>query len=110
MARFSCIDDGGFHASRRRRGPALAAPVQTKHADQTAKASEATAKMGSRLAGGPGFEPRLSESESEVLPLNYPPISGSGELALTHGLCNLRDACLAPCMCEILAPASTSDE
>ena len=25
------------------------------------------------VAGGPGFEPRLSESESEVLPLNYPP-------------------------------------
>ncbi len=25
------------------------------------------------LAGGPGFEPRLTESESVVLPLNYPP-------------------------------------
>lgn len=25
------------------------------------------------LAGGPGFEPRLTESESAVLPLNYPP-------------------------------------
>ena len=24
------------------------------------------------LAGGPGFEPRLTESESAVLPLNYP--------------------------------------
>ena len=26
------------------------------------------------LAGGPGFEPGLTESESAVLPLNYPPI------------------------------------
>src|SRR5208283_1095206 len=26
-----------------------------------------------KLAGGPGFEPRLTESESAVLPLNYPP-------------------------------------
>jgi hypothetical protein len=25
------------------------------------------------LAEGPGFEPRLAESESAVLPLNYPP-------------------------------------
>jgi hypothetical protein len=25
------------------------------------------------LAGGLGFEPRLTESESAVLPLNYPP-------------------------------------
>jgi hypothetical protein len=28
---------------------------------------------GGFLAGGPGFEPRLAESESAVLPLNYPP-------------------------------------
>ena len=28
---------------------------------------------GGFLAGGPGFEPRLTESESAVLPLNYPP-------------------------------------
>ena len=27
------------------------------------------------LAGGLGFEPRFSESESDVLPLNYPPIA-----------------------------------
>ncbi len=30
-------------------------------------------KFGRFLAGGPGFEPRLTESESAVLPLNYPP-------------------------------------
>ena len=30
------------------------------------------------LAGGPGFEPRLTESESAVLPLNYPPTAASG--------------------------------
>src|SRR5215470_12257901 len=29
--------------------------------------------QGDQLAGGPGFEPRLTESESAVLPLNYPP-------------------------------------
>lgn len=28
------------------------------------------------VAGGPGFEPRLPESESGVLPLNYPPPTG----------------------------------
>src|SRR4029077_5131973 len=27
------------------------------------------------VAGGLGFEPRLTESESAVLPLNYPPIA-----------------------------------
>ena len=35
------------------------------------------------LAGGPGFEPGLSESESDVLPLNYPP--AEGRLASTVG-------------------------
>ena len=30
-------------------------------------------KAREKLAGGPGFEPRLTESESAVLPLNYPP-------------------------------------
>ncbi len=29
-----------------------------------------------RLAGGPGFEPRLTGSEPVVLPLNYPPRPG----------------------------------
>lgn len=29
-----------------------------------------------QLAGGPGFEPGLTESESAVLPLNYPPTPG----------------------------------
>ena len=28
-----------------------------------------------QMAGGLGFEPRLTESESAVLPLNYPPIA-----------------------------------
>ena len=30
-------------------------------------------RLSRELAGGPGFEPRLTESESAVLPLNYPP-------------------------------------
>ena len=32
-----------------------------------------TSKPLKKLAGGPGFEPRLTESEFAVLPLNYPP-------------------------------------
>ena len=35
------------------------------------------------MAGGPGFEPRLTESESAVLPLNYPPA----------GICKNRPSC-----------------
>src|ERR671912_59738 len=31
-----------------------------------------------QLAGGLGFEPRLTESESAVLPLNYPPSGAAG--------------------------------
>ncbi len=30
-------------------------------------------RLKTKVAGGPGFEPRLTESESAVLPLNYPP-------------------------------------
>jgi NADPH2:quinone reductase len=33
-------------------------------------------EVGGSLAGGLGFEPRLTESESAVLPLNYPPTPG----------------------------------
>ena len=32
------------------------------------------------MAGGLGFEPRLTESESAVLPLNYPPIGKSNQI------------------------------
>src|SRR3954453_17190207 len=32
-------------------------------------------KLRDEVAGGLGFEPRLTESESAVLPLNYPPIA-----------------------------------
>ena len=43
---------------------------------------------GIKMAGGPGFEPRFSESESDVLPLNYPP-AGPGAMAveMTRRLC-----------------------
>ena len=34
---------------------------------------EKTSSGGLSVAGGLGFEPRLTESESAVLPLNYPP-------------------------------------
>jgi hypothetical protein len=35
--------------------------------------SQATAPPPPDMAGGAGFEPGLTESESGVLPLNYPP-------------------------------------
>src|SRR5262245_39725874 len=37
------------------------------------------------LAGGLGFEPRLTESESAVLPLNYPPIGKTLTLSVASG-------------------------
>ncbi len=33
------------------------------------------------MAGGLGFEPRLTESESAVLPLDDPPITGETRLS-----------------------------
>jgi hypothetical protein len=44
------------------------------------------------LAGEPGFEPRLTESESVVLPLNYSPVR--------------RNACVSDCAAGGLAPVS----
>ena len=41
--------------------------------DRHASAALATARR-ERVAGGLGFEPRLTESESAVLPLNYSPL------------------------------------
>jgi hypothetical protein len=35
-----------------------------------------------QMAGGPGFEPRLTESESAVLPLNYPPTAAQTRVFL----------------------------
>src|SRR5262249_13806456 len=37
------------------------------------------------MAGGLGFEPRLTESESAVLPLNYPPIGKTLSLSVVPG-------------------------
>lgn len=37
------------------------------------------------VAGGPGFEPRLTESESAVLPLNYPPPPWRSDAFATEG-------------------------
>src|SRR5262245_33409184 len=39
----------------------------------------------SGVAGGLGFEPRLTESESAVLPLNYPPIGKTLSLSVASG-------------------------
>ncbi len=44
------------------------------------------------VAGGPGFEPRLTESESAVLPLNYPPRAFRKSRSLRHA----RVGALAP--------------
>ncbi len=41
------------------------------------RAEQVAPEVPAEMAGGPGFEPRLPESESGVLPLNYPP-SGPG--------------------------------
>ena len=37
------------------------------------------------VAGGLGFEPRLTESESAVLPLNYPPIGKRQSVSIASG-------------------------
>ena len=50
-----------------RNGPAGSATIRP------ATISQADQMLMKMLAGGPGFEPRLTESESAVLPLNYPP-------------------------------------
>src|ERR1700730_8921763 len=47
------------------------------------------------LAGGPGFEPRLTESESAVLPLNYPPQRPQRDACEPH-LADLTRAYLNP--------------
>ena len=52
---------------------APAAPPAAIVQDSTTS-PQASARERRRLAGGLGFEPRLTESESAVLPLNYPPI------------------------------------
>jgi hypothetical protein len=53
------------------RRSANARKFQDYSGDRGNQKYEATA--GGFVAGGPGFEPRLTESESGVLPLNYPP-------------------------------------
>jgi hypothetical protein len=41
-----------------------------------ARLGDLSAGVRGGLAGEPGFEPRLTESESVVLPLNYSPMAG----------------------------------
>src|SRR6056297_1831532 len=49
-----------------------------------------------KLAGGPGFEPGLAESESAVLPLNYPPaIAANHPRGATRRLAPIDGAYLA---------------
>ena len=43
------------------------------------------------MAGGLGFEPRFSESESDVLPLNYPPPRGRSCYPKLGGFCKLQE-------------------
>ena len=42
------------------------------------------------LAGELGFEPRFSESESDVLPLNYSPLNSLIALNIFSEFCKLR--------------------
>ena len=41
------------------------------------KVRQASIELSRELAGGLGFEPRLAESESAVLPLDDPPLKNS---------------------------------
>ncbi len=53
---------------------ALAAILPTaRPTEPVASSVEIRKAQGNQVAGGPGFEPGLAESESAVLPLNYPP-------------------------------------
>jgi hypothetical protein len=45
------------------------------------------------LAGGPGFEPRLTESESAVLPLNYPPTAAQGRVFARRRAASIAKRC-----------------
>src|SRR5262249_58849726 len=47
--------------------------LATKLASADVLRSSALIRKMKSMAGGLGFEPRFSESESDVLPLNYPP-------------------------------------
>ena len=46
-------------------------------------------EAGLGLAGGRGFEPRLTESESAVLPLDDPPKGDAGRVVLNLGATHL---------------------
>src|SRR5262250_1162549 len=48
-------------------------PNRVSHADKCGSEANQSFQWRKLLAGGLGFEPRLTESESAVLPLNYPP-------------------------------------
>ncbi len=81
--------DGAFFARGRsraessRNGGSAGSGEQTAQACQTGQAEISSAPQGKTIQGascleskfgwGRGFEPRLTESESAVLPLNYPP-------------------------------------
>jgi hypothetical protein len=55
--------------------------------------------------GGPGFEPRLTESESAVLPLNYPP-TGSSKKALRRTFVAQATLNMAPGVDAVKRPRS----
>src|SRR5262249_15560516 len=63
-----------------------------------------------RVAGGLGFEPRLTESESAVLPLNYPPIGKTAnfECSFRGASCRLVPCLLVGSVLERRRDASTS--
>lgn len=81
-AAWSIRESGGVVEGRpNRRAPTLGCRSSTsaerrKDPSEVGRCRSRTSMAGGgarELAGGPGFEPRLTESESAVLPLNYPP-------------------------------------
>src|SRR5690625_1657997 len=85
-----------YHAARNGVGRRRCAKMPaTLRADGNSSAREGRAPLARRheMAGGRGFEPRLTESESAVLPLNYPPMGrrpdrmhgGAGQVGASVG-------------------------
>src|SRR5262245_58945615 len=59
------------------------ANVKARYLIASSRADAIAHRVG--LAGGLGFEPRLTESESAVLPLNYPPIGKTLSMSVVPG-------------------------
>ncbi len=54
-------------------------PAVSKQTKKNQQSSQEQATQNKEMAGGLGFEPRLVESESTVLPLDDPPVKNTTE-------------------------------